>query len=100
MRSAVRASVSIPDHRRTSWSWLAIGSIFYQSVIVTFASFLLWFWLLTRYPATRVQSFVFLAPISGLLFAAALLGEPVTPRLVLALVGVVLGITLVNRRGG
>ena len=73
--------------------------MFYQSVIVTFASYLLWFWLLTRYPATRVQSFVFLTPISGLLFAAALLGEPITLRLVLALVGVMLGITLVNRRG-
>jgi len=81
------------------WSWLSIGSVFYQSVIVTFASYLLWFWLLTRYPATRVQSFVFLTPISGLLFAAALLGEPITLRLVLALAGVILGITLVNRRG-
>ncbi|MGA0609554.1 DMT family transporter [Caldimonas sp. KR1-144] len=83
-----------------AWGWLSIGSVFYQAVIVTFASYLLWFWLLTRYPATRVQSFVFLTPISGLLFAAALLGEPVTWRLVLALVGVVLGITLVNRRAG
>jgi drug/metabolite transporter (DMT)-like permease len=83
-----------------TWSALAIGSVLYQTVIVTFASYLLWFWLLTRYSATRVQSFAFLTPISGLFFAALLLGEPVTWRLVLALVGVLGGITLVNRRGG
>lgn len=82
----------------TSWSVLAIGSVLYQTVIVTFASYLLWFWLLTRYPATRVQSFAFLTPISGLFFAAWLLGEPVGWRLVLALLGVLAGITLVNRR--
>lgn len=92
------AGWSMGEHWPAAWSWLSIGSVFYQAVIVTFASYLLWFWLLTRYPATRVQSFVFLTPISGLLFAAALLGEPITLRLVLALVGVVLGITLVNRR--
>lgn len=88
------------EHWPVAWGWLSIGSVFYQAVIVTFASYLLWFWLLTRYPATRVQSFVFLTPISGLVFAAALLGEPVTWRLALALIGVVLGITLVNRRAG
>ncbi|RZT95010.1 DMT family transporter [Rivibacter subsaxonicus] len=80
------------------WSALALGSVFYQTVIVTFASYLLWFWLLTRYPATRVQSFAFLTPVSGLLFAVLLLGEPLGWRLVLALVGVIAGITLVNRR--
>jgi drug/metabolite transporter (DMT)-like permease len=83
-----------------AWSLLAIGSVLYQTVIVTFASYLLWFWLLTRYPATRVQSFAFLTPISGLFFAALLLGEPVGWRLVLALLGVLAGITLVNRRPG
>ncbi|MEX8520685.1 MAG: DMT family transporter [Leptothrix sp. (in: b-proteobacteria)] len=79
-------------------SWLALGSLFYQGVIVTFASYLLWFWLLTRYPVTRVQAFVFLSPVFGTLFAGLLLDEPITARLLLALVGVGIGLTLVNRR--
>lgn len=81
------------------WSLLAWASLFYQAVIVTFASYLLWFWLLTRYPATRVQAFVFLSPVFGTLFAGLLLGEPVTPTLLLALAGVGVGLSLLNRRG-
>ena len=80
------------------WSALGIASLFYQAVIVTFVSYLLWFWMLTRYPATRVQSFVFLTPVSGTLFAAGLLGEPLSVQLLLALAGVAVGIWLVNRK--
>lgn len=82
----------------TSWPPLAWGSLVYQSVIVTFASYLLWFWLLTRYPATKVQSFVFLSPLAGTLFAGWLLDEPVTWQLLAALGGVAVGISMVNRR--
>jgi drug/metabolite transporter (DMT)-like permease len=82
-----------------SWSALALGSLFYQAVIVTFASYLLWFWLLTRYPATKVQAFVFLTPVFGTVFAALLLGEPLGHELLVALVAVALGLSLLNRRG-
>jgi drug/metabolite transporter (DMT)-like permease len=80
------------------WSGLAIASMFYQAVIVTFASYLLWFWLLTRYPATKVQAFVFLTPLFGTASAAALLGEPVGAELLFALVAVAVGLIFLNRR--
>lgn len=80
------------------WSALALGSLFYQAVIVTFASYLLWFWLLIRYPATQVQAFVFLSPVFGTLFAAALLDEPIGPELGVALVAVAVGLRLLSRR--
>jgi drug/metabolite transporter (DMT)-like permease len=76
---------------------LALGALFYQGVIVTFASYLLWFWLLTRYPATKVQAFVFLSPVFGTLCAGWLLGEPITSALVGALVGVGIGLAMLNR---
>lgn len=82
----------------TQWSALALGSLFYQVVIVTFASYLLWFWLLTRYAATKVQAFVFMSPVFGTLFAGLLLDEPLTASLLAALAGVALGLTLLNRR--
>jgi drug/metabolite transporter (DMT)-like permease len=69
----------------------------FQTVIVTFASYLVWFWLMRHYPATRISSFTLLTPIFGLLAGVLLLHEPVTPRLLVALVAVVLGIALVNR---
>ncbi|MFM8796552.1 MAG: DMT family transporter, partial [Betaproteobacteria bacterium] len=81
----------------TSWSSLALGSLFFQSVVITFASYLLWFWLIRHYPATRLASFTLLTPLSGLLAGMALLGEPATARLLAALVAVAAGIWLVNR---
>lgn len=79
-------------------SALTWASLFFQVVIVTFASYLLWFWLVRHYPATRLASFTLLTPVFGLLLGALLLGEPITARLVIALAAVAGGIVLVNRR--
>lgn len=76
---------------------LTWASLFFQVVIVTFASYLLWFWLVRRYPATRLASFTLLTPMFGLLLGALLLGEPITARLLVALGAVAGGIVLVNR---
>ena len=67
-------------------------------VIVTFASYLTWFWLVRHYPATRLAAFTLLTPVFGLAAGVLLLAEPLTARLVLALIAVVLGLALVNRR--
>jgi drug/metabolite transporter (DMT)-like permease len=78
-------------------STLAWGSLGFQIVIVSFASYLLWFWLIRHYPATRLASFTMLTPVFGLVLGAMLLAEPVTARLLFALVTVAAGIYLVNR---
>ncbi len=69
----------------------------FQTVVVTFASYLVWFWLVRHYPATRLSAFTLLTPVFGLLAGVLLLGEPATPRLLVALVAVCAGIALVNR---
>jgi len=69
----------------------------FQSMIVSFASYLVWFWLVRHYPATRISAFTLLTPIFGLLAGVLLLGEPVTARLLVALAAVVFGLLLVNR---
>ena len=79
-------------------SALAWTSLAFQTVIVSFASYLVWFWLIRRYPATRLASFTMLTPVFGLLLGAVLLAEPVTARLVVALATVAAGIALVNRK--
>ncbi len=70
----------------------------FQTVVITFASYLVWFWLVRHYPATRISAFTLLTPVFGLLAGVGLLGEPLTLRLVVALVAVCAGIWLVNRR--
>ncbi|HEX2539609.1 MAG TPA: DMT family transporter [Caldimonas sp.] len=78
-------------------STLAWSSMAFQIVVVSFASYLLWFWLIRHYPATRLASYTMLTPVFGLLLGAWLLAEPITARLVFALVAVAAGIYLVNR---
>jgi len=69
----------------------------FQTVVITFASYLVWFWLVRHYPATRISAFTLLTPVFGLLAGVALLGEPLTLRLAVALAAVCAGIVLVNR---
>jgi len=69
----------------------------FQTVVITFASYLLWFWLMRHYPATQISAFALLTPLFGLLAGVGLLGEALTPRLGIACAAVVVGIALVNR---
>lgn len=80
-----------------SLSLVAWASLAFQVVIVSFASYLLWFWLMRHYPATRLASFTLLTPVFGLAMGSLLLDEPITARLVVALVAVASGILVVNR---
>jgi drug/metabolite transporter (DMT)-like permease len=80
------------------WSAELIGLVAYQCVVVTFASMLLWYWLLRRYPAGKMSVFTLLTPVFGLLAGVLLLDDPLTLRLVLALATVTAGLLLVNRR--
>ena len=79
-------------------STLAWASMGFQIAIVSAFSYLVWFWLIRSYPATRLASFTLLTPVFGLLLGALLLGEPITLRLAVALLAVAAGIVLVNRR--
>ncbi len=72
------------------------ASLFFQIVVVTSISYVVWFWLIRTYPATQLASFTLLTPVFGLLTGVLLLAEPVTARLVGALAGVAVGILLVN----
>jgi drug/metabolite transporter (DMT)-like permease len=81
-----------------NWSALAWASVLAQTVVGAFASYLVWMWMLGRYPATKISVFVFLTPLFALLFGTLGLGEAVTPTLLAALALVAIGIVLVNKR--
>ncbi|MDH3320995.1 MAG: DMT family transporter [Betaproteobacteria bacterium] len=76
----------------------ALASLAYQGAIVAFASYLAWFWLLTRYLAGRLAVFSFMTPLFGVLAGVAVLGETLTPAFAAAALLVGGGIVLVNRR--
>jgi drug/metabolite transporter (DMT)-like permease len=91
---ALLQGVPLPT-RLSALAWAAMG---FQVVVVTAFSYLVWFWLVRSYPATKLASFTLLTPVFGLLMGALLLGEPITARLVIALAAVAVGIVLVNRK--
>jgi drug/metabolite transporter (DMT)-like permease len=92
------AALAVGTPMASHLSTLAWASLVFQVVVVTFASYLVWFWLMRHYPATRIASFTLLTPVFGLLMGGVLLGEPITLRLQVALVAVAAGIVLVNRK--
>lgn len=77
-------------------SALAWGSVLFQGVLVSFASYLAWFWLLRKYLASRLGVFSFMTPLFGVALGVWLLGEPLEPGFVLSTILVLLGIVLVN----
>lgn len=77
---------------------LVVASLAYQGVIVAFATYLAWFWLLTRYLAGRLAVFSFLAPMFGVAFGVLVLDERLSASFALAALLVGSGIVLVNLR--
>jgi drug/metabolite transporter (DMT)-like permease len=68
----------------------------YQIVVVAFASYLAWFWLLTRYLAGRLLVFSFLTPLFGVGFGMILMRDQPSLNFFAAAAMVVGGIVLVN----
>ncbi|GAA4027045.1 DMT family transporter [Actimicrobium antarcticum] len=81
-----------------SMTGIAWMSLLFQSVVVTFASYLAWFWILRKYLASRVSVFSFLTPLFGVGFGVLLLNEVVGLRFAIGAALVLSGIVLVNLR--
>jgi len=91
---AALAGESLPS--ATALTVPVLLALAYQALIVAFASYLAWFWLLTRFLASRLMVFSFLTPLFGVAFGVALLGERLSLLFGLAAALVVAGILLVN----
>ena len=93
------ASVAMGEKGVVAVTAAGVAGIAYQAVVVAFASYLAWFWLLTRYLAARLAVFSFLSPLFGVLAGVLVLDEPLTARFAVAALLVGAGIVLVNRKG-
>jgi len=75
------------------------ASLVFHSLVVSFASFLLWFWMLRHYLASRLGVFSFMTPLFGMVFGAWLLNEPIEASFLVGAVPVLAGIVLVSGGG-
>lgn len=71
-------------------------NITFQAVVVSFLSFLTWFWLLTRYRASQLGVFSFMTPVFGVLLGVLLLDDPLTAEFAIGTAGVVVGVLIVS----
>jgi drug/metabolite transporter (DMT)-like permease len=72
------------------------ASLAFHAIVVSFISFLIWFWLLRHYLASRLGVFSFLTPLFGVILGAWLLREPVEPGFLFGSLLVLAGILLVS----
>jgi drug/metabolite transporter (DMT)-like permease len=84
---------------QVSLTRVAWGSLLFQGVVVSFASYLAWFWLLRRYAASQVSVFSFLTPLFGVTFGVLVLGERVDLAFGIGAALVLAGITVVSAPG-
>ncbi|MGH7463519.1 MAG: DMT family transporter, partial [Longimicrobiales bacterium] len=92
------ASVLIGEPGIIEITPIVAACVVFQAIIVAFASYLAWFWLIAHYPVPLLSSYTFLAPLFGVIFGVLLLSEPMTVALAggAGLSGA--GIYLVNRK--
>ena len=78
------------------WTYIAIGSLVFHTLIMSFMSLMLWFWLLRNYLASHLGVFSFLTPIFGLLFGVLLLNETIEPNFIFGTILVMVGVLVVS----
>jgi drug/metabolite transporter (DMT)-like permease len=73
-----------------------IGALLYQSLVTASFGFVAWNTMLKKYGAVSLHAFVFIMPIAGVALGGLVLGEPITVKILLALVFIVSGILVVH----
>ena len=95
---AVFGILSLAFEPEAAWNFsaAAFASVLYMGMITASLGFVLFVWLTNSYSASRVNVFVFLSPVFGVLTGWAVLGEPITLIQALGAVGVAGGILVVS----
>jgi drug/metabolite transporter (DMT)-like permease len=76
---------------------LVLTAFTYQCLVVAFFSYILWFWMISRFSVSVLTAFTFFAPLFGTVLGSVVLSEPVTPMVWTGMALVGAGIYLVNR---
>jgi drug/metabolite transporter (DMT)-like permease len=80
-----------------NFSAVPVAALLFQAVYVVAFTYVVWFWIMRRYPAAGLSSFAFLTPVFGVLCGGLFLNEPLSIKLFLALGLIAAGLIIVNR---
>jgi drug/metabolite transporter (DMT)-like permease len=75
----------------------AIGSLLILALLGTAFAYILYYWLIEHTGATRTALVTYLIPITGVMWGALLLGEPIEWEAIVGLLFIIGGVALVNR---
>lgn len=75
-----------------------VTALLYQGLVTASAGFVVWNYMLKKYGAVALNSFVFIMPVSGVLAGGFLLGEAITANIILSMICIVLGILTIHFR--
>ncbi|MGE8540116.1 MAG: DMT family transporter [Acinetobacter sp.] len=78
------------------WTAVAIGSMVFHVLIMSFFSLMLWFWLLRKYLANGLGVFSFLTPIFGMAFGVIFLNEQIELNFIFGTALVMAGVMIVS----
>lgn len=93
------AAAWVLGQTRINMTPVAISALAFHTIVVSFASYLTWFWLLKKYLASRLGVFSFLTPLFGVLFGVWFLDEPLEASFLVGAVLVLGGVMLVSAHG-
>ena len=80
-------------------NWISVGAVLFQSYPNTLIGFGIWSMLMRKYPTATIAPFTLLVPVTGMLSAALVLGEPLQWWKIMAGLLVLGGLAL-NQFGG
>jgi drug/metabolite transporter (DMT)-like permease len=78
----------------------SVGALLYLAVLGSAVTFTIYYWMLANAPATRVALIAFTIPIVAVAVGFMLFGEPIRPRVLAGGAMVLVGVAVVNSRGG
>ncbi len=78
---------------------VALASLAYQTLWVVGVTFLIWFFLIKSYSASKLSSFTFMTPLFGVIGGHLIMGDPLSLAFAGAALLVMAGLYLVNRPG-
>ncbi|WP_330212127.1 DMT family transporter [Pseudomonas sp. Z18(2022)] len=78
------------------FSAITVASLAFQTVVFSFLSLLVWFWMLGRYLGSRLGVLSFMTPLFGVVFGVWLLDETLQSSFIVGSVLVLVGIVVVS----
>ncbi len=70
----------------------------FQAAVIVAVSYPLWFWMIRRYPVSKLSNFAFITPVIGVLLSGLILKEPLGVKIIVAMVFIAVGLIIINRK--